>query len=78
MLCIWLVLLYGVLKGAREITKKKSMEKNTVLEVLFVYTLLSFLMVTPGAPKAGGVEWQTMLLIALKSFVIFVAWILSF
>lgn len=78
MLWIWLVLLYGVLKGAREITKKKSMEKNTVLEVLFVYTLLSFLMVTPGAPKAGGVEWQTMLLIALKSFVIFVAWILSF
>lgn len=78
MLWIWLVLLYGVLKGAREITKKKSMEKNMIMEVLFVYTLLSFLMVTPGAPKAGGVEWQDMLWIALKSFVIFVAWIFSF
>lgn len=78
MLWIWLVLLYGILKGVREIVKKKSMEKNTVLEVLFVYTLLSFLMVAPSAPKAGGVEWRTMLLIALKSFVIFVAWILSF
>lgn len=75
---IWLVLLYGVIKGVREIVKKKSMEKNTVLEVLFVYTLLSFLMVVPGAPKAGGVEGRTMLFIALKSFVIFVAWILSF
>lgn len=75
---IWLVLLYGVIKGVREIVKKKSMEKNTVLEVLFVYTLLSFLMVVPGAPKAGGVEERTMLFIALKSFVIFVAWILSF
>lgn len=78
MLWIWLVLLYGVLKGAREITKKKSMEKNTILEVLFVYTLLSFLMVAPGAQKAGGVEWQDMLFIALKSFVIFIAWIFSF
>lgn len=78
MLWIWLVLLYGVLKGAREITKKKSMEKNTVMEVLFVYTLLSFLMVTPGASKVGGVGWQDMLWIALKSFVIFVAWIFSF
>ncbi len=78
MLWIWLTLLYGVIKGTREIIKKKSMEKNTILEVLFVYTLLSFLMVTPGVTKAGGVDGSTMLLIALKSFVIFVAWIFSF
>ncbi len=78
MLWVWLVLLYGIIKGAREVVKKKSMERNTVVEVLFVYTLLSFLFVAPGAPGAGGVEWHTMLLIALKSFVIFVAWILSF
>jgi len=78
MLWIWLVLLYGVIKGVREIVKKKSMEKNTILEVLFVYTLLSFLMVVPGVPRAGGVEASTMALIAVKSFVIFVAWIFSF
>lgn len=78
MLWIWLTLLYGVIKGTREIIKKKSMEKNTILEVLFVYTLLSFLMVTPGVTKAGGVDAPTMLLIAVKSFVIFVAWIFSF
>lgn len=78
MLWIWLTLLYGVIKGTREIIKKKSMEKNTVLEVLFVYTLLSFLMVVPGASKVGGVPWQDMIWIAVKSFVIFVAWIFSF
>lgn len=78
MLWIWLVLLYGVIKGTREIIKKKSMEKNTILEVLFVYTLLSFLMVTPGASQVGGVPWQDMVWIAVKSFVIFVAWIFSF
>ncbi|MBE5929919.1 MAG: hypothetical protein E7268_02515 [Lachnospiraceae bacterium] len=78
MLWIWLTLLYGVIKGTREIIKKKSMEKNTILEVLFVYTLLSFLMVTPGAAQVGGVPWQDMVWIAVKSFVIFVAWIFSF
>ena len=78
MLWIWLVLLYGILKGAREITKKKSMEKNSVMEVLFVYTLLSFLMGTPGATRVGGVAWPDMFWIAVKSFVIFVAWIFSF
>ena len=78
MLWIWLTLLYGVIKGTREIIKKKSMEKNSILEVLFVYTLLSFLMVTPGVTKVGGVPWQDMIWIAVKSFVIFVAWIFSF
>lgn len=78
MLWIWLTLLYGVIKGTREIIKKKSMEKNTIMEVLFVYTLLSFLMVVPGAPQVGGVPWQDMIWIAVKSFVIFVAWIFSF
>ncbi|MCR4695977.1 MAG: EamA family transporter [Lachnospiraceae bacterium] len=75
---IWLVLLYGLLKGGREIVKKKSLEKNTVLEVLILYTLLSFVFILPTVPKAGGVEWKIMIFIALKSLVIFTAWILSF
>ena len=78
MLWIWLVLLYGVIKGLREIVKKKSMEKNSVLEVLFLYTLLSFLMVVPTAPKAMGVAPELMVCIVIKSFVIFVAWIMGF
>ena len=31
-----LVLLYGVLKGVREIVKKKALERNSTLEVLFM------------------------------------------
>ena len=49
-----LVLLYGVLKGAREIVKKKALTKSSVIEVLFFYTLLGFLFVTPQAPSAMG------------------------
>lgn len=75
---ILLVLLYGLLKGAREIAKKKAMETNSVMEVLVVYTLLSFLFVIPQAPEAGGVTARQLAFIALKSFVIFLAWICSF
>ncbi len=73
-----LVLVYGVLKGCREIVKKKSLEKSTVMEVLFLYTFLSFLMLTPEIPKVGRLEPGLLLPVALKAFVIFVAWICSF
>ena len=75
---ILLVLLYGLLKGGREIVKKKSLEKNSVIEVLIIYTLLSFIFVLPGAKSAWGVQVKFLLPIALKSFIIFTAWILSF
>ncbi len=66
---IWLVLLYGLLKGGREIVKKKSLEKNTVLEVLILYTLLSFIIVLPGIKEAMHVEWLYLLPIAFKSLI---------
>lgn len=75
---IWLVLLYGLLKGAREVAKKKALTKNTVLEVLLLYTIISFVFVIPTALHTEAVPWKMLLVIAFKSFVIFVAWILSF
>lgn len=75
---MWLVLLYGVLKGFREIVKKKALEKNSTIEVLFMYTLLAFLMVVPDAKHAFGMELKYYFYIALKSFVIFLAWMFSF
>lgn len=77
---IWmlLVLFYGLAKGGREICKKKALERDSVLGVLFFYTLISFVMVIPEAPRAFGISAGMHGLIALKSFVIFVAWICSF
>ena len=75
---MWLVLLYGVLKGFREIVKKKSMEKNSVAEVLFFYTLIGFIIVIPSAFKMDAMPVKYYFLVALKSFIIFVAWICSF
>ncbi len=78
MMWIWLVLLYGIIKGIREIVKKKALEKNATIEVLFLYTLLAFVIVLPDAKNARGVEMRYFWLIGLKSFVTFLAWIFSF
>ena len=89
---VWIscVLLYGVLKGAREIFKKKAMVKSTVIEVLILYTVLSLVCViaTSAAEIAfGEMSTRGYLFglrpaqygaIAIKSFVIFVAWICGF
>ena len=73
-----LVLVYGLIKGIREICKKKALEKNSVIEVLLVYTFLSFLICIPQFPEAKGLTINQYLWVALKAFVIFVAWIAGF
>lgn len=75
---IFLVFVYGIIKGLREICKKKSLEKNSVTEVLLFYTFLSLLICTPQIPNAVGLTVNQYLWIALKSFVIFIAWIAGF
>ena len=89
---VWIscVLLYGVLKGAREIFKKKAMKRSTVIEVLVLYTVLSLVIVifTTATEIAVGTKSVSEYLfglrpgqygaIAVKSFVIFVAWICGF
>lgn len=79
MLWAGLVLFYGIVKGFRDVVKKKALTKNTVMEVLFVYTVLAFLFCIPEAPAAfKGLPPKYYFLIAIKSFVIFIAWICSF
>ncbi|MCQ2522639.1 MAG: DMT family transporter [Lachnospiraceae bacterium] len=82
---VWLTLSYGLIKGTREIVKKKSLTKSTVMEVLFFYTLFGFLLLIPDAVIAmnKGEQLLTVSLseigvIALKSFIIFLAWMASF
>lgn len=75
---ILLVLLYGILKGVREVIKKKTLQSNTVMEVLILYTALGFIMVIPDYKNAMGVGLSDLFWIAVKSFVIFLAWMFSF
>ncbi len=76
---IALVTLYGILKGFRDIIKKKAMEKSSAMEVLFFYTLLSFIFVTPEVKNALSIEdFHNIGFIVIKSVIIFIAWICSF
>lgn len=75
---VLLVLVYGLLKGGRELVKKKAMTVSTVMEVLVTYTALSFALVLPEAGRAGGLRPEQYLWIALKSLMVFSAWMCSF
>jgi len=73
-----LTLLYGLIKGVREIFKKKALEKNSVTEVLLIYTFISLIIATPQIPNAMGLTARQYFWVAVKAFVIFVAWIAGF
>ena len=78
---IVLVLIYGILKGVRDIAKKKALIISGVTEVLFVYTLLAFVFTVPtigGIDGIVGVPGREMGMIAFKSFIIFIAFLCSF
>ena len=78
---IFLAALYGVLKGVRDVIKKVALTKSSAIEVLFFYTLLSFIFVLPWFGDAMNIFDNKPLylgLIAVKSFVIYIAWICSF
>ena len=75
---ILLVLLYGLIKGAREVIKKKALISSTVMEVLIVYTALAFVIILPDSKNAMGINPYFLFWIAIKSFVIFLAWLFGF
>ena len=77
---MWVILtaFYGLAKGARDGLKKKALEKCCVMEVLFLYTALAFLLTIPFSRDIFGIPPIYYLWIFIKSFVIFLAWILAF
>lgn len=75
---IALVCLYGILKGFRDIIKKKSLEKSSAMEVLFFYTFISFLFVLPETKNALDINFHYIGFIMIKSSIIFIGWICGF
>lgn len=77
-LWIILVIIYGILKGLREPVKKKILKDIDVINSLFAYTFVGFLMSALTCRDALNIDLYMFLMIILKSAVIFVAWIMSF
>ncbi len=66
-----LVLFYGVAKGVRDGIKKKAVSKSGVMEVLFLYTALSFILTIPFSSDVFSTPPIYYIWIFIKSFVIF-------
>lgn len=76
---VLLVILYSVIKGIREVLKKKSLNINTLGEVLFFYTLLGFVLILPTCTKdVFNITTTQFFMMLAKSSVVFLAWICSF
>lgn len=75
---VFFVLLYGIFKGVREPIKKKILEKHDLVSSLFAYTFIGFLMTVPMARDVFSVDAKIFVLILVKSFVIFFAWLATF
>ena len=75
---VFLTLIYGLIKGARDVVKKESLKISSVVEVLFFYTLFAFIMCIFTSPDIAQIDVRYLPAIFFKSFVIFIAWILSF
>jgi len=76
-LWVVLILIYGIFKGLREALKKKAMETNSVIEVLFFYTLIAFLFTIPMSVSGNlfDVSLKYHLALIFKAGIIFAAWL---
>ena len=76
-LWVVLILIYGIFKGLREALKKKAMETNSIVEVLFFYTLFAFLMTIPMSVSSDlfDVSLKYHLVLVVKAGIIFAAWL---
>lgn len=72
---VFLILLYGIVKGLREVLKKRAMETNSVLEVLFFYTLIAFLMILPFSRNVFDISLKYHIALLMKAGIIFIAWL---
>lgn len=72
------ILIYSFIKGARDLIKKKAMQKSSATEVLVLYTAAAFLLVTPEAPAAFRADLTVLPLILVKALILFVAYLCAF
>ena len=74
---IMFTVLYAVFSGIYNCTRKKAIEKNTVYEVLAVFSTIAFLLVATITREAFDIDFKYLLIIFVKSLIITGSWILS-
>jgi len=68
------ILLYGVFNGFLQCAKKKSLEKNTISEVMFFYILISFVLNLFTLKESIIIDIKYIIMILAKSILLFFSW----
>ncbi|MBR6614275.1 MAG: DMT family transporter [Clostridia bacterium] len=74
---ILLTVLYAVINGIFQCAKKKSIEKNSIFEVLAVFSLIAFLISAIMMKDSILIHFKYLLVILFKSSIIVIAWVLA-
>lgn len=76
----WMIytIIYGIISGTYYLFQKEAMKKDHSIEVLTTFITISFILLLFETPSAVTIEPGYLLLIFLKSFIIFISWVLSF
>jgi len=70
-------LIYAIFTGFFQCTKKKAVEKNSVLEVLAIFSTMAFILSALTSKNVLNISYSSLIIIFIKSIVIVIAWILS-
>ncbi len=71
------VIIYAILIGFFECTRKKAIEKNYIYEVLTTLTLIAFIIAAITCKAVFNINWFVVLAIFVKSLAIVISWIIS-
>lgn len=76
---IWVIftIIYAILIGIFECSKKKAVEKNSIYEVLAVFSTIAFIMVAITCRDVFSISILFILAIFIKSLAIVISWILA-
>lgn len=75
----WMIytFIYAIFTGFFQCSKKKATERNSIYEVLALFTTIAFILTLVTSKNVFNIEFLSLIIILLKSIIIVIAWILS-
>jgi len=75
----WIIytIIYAIFTGFFQSAKKKAVEKNSIYEVLAVFSLIAFILIAFTSNNVFNIEMHNIFIILVKSLVVVTAWLLG-
>lgn len=77
---LWIIyiFIYSILKGSRDVMKKAALKKGSPDEILFFYSLISFVLILPFSANALSTPPLYIFYSFIKAAIVSTSWILAF